>query len=279
MKVRRELGTHGRWLPALLVAAAVIASAAGHGCRSRQVTDEPPTPTVPTTPTPVEAPAPAGTIDAGGATGDAGQPFIQPSPDFPQSVVVERDGVLWALILDDGVLYRINLDTMKLEGAVPYREGATANDQIMDELMPMFHQGQEKARQAACMSNLKQIGLAARLYAEDHDQKLPSAAWPGELQPYLKNAALYTCPSRADLPVAYAMNEKVVGVSQGDLARPAETIMFFEGNAGGEKPVGGPDLVPDDGIHNHGINACFADGHCKWLPVDQAKQILGQPVS
>ena len=37
-------------------------------------------------------------------------------------------------------------------------------------LFPVFAQAREKARQATCASNLKQIGLAARMYAQDFDE-------------------------------------------------------------------------------------------------------------
>ena len=40
-------------------------------------------------------------------------------------------------------------------------------------LFPVFAQAREKARQAACMSNLKQIGLAFTGYIQDYDETYP----------------------------------------------------------------------------------------------------------
>lgn len=40
-------------------------------------------------------------------------------------------------------------------------------------LFPVFATAREKARQAACLSNLKQIGLGAMMYAQDYDESLP----------------------------------------------------------------------------------------------------------
>lgn len=40
-------------------------------------------------------------------------------------------------------------------------------------LFPVFAQARDKARQAACLSNLKQIGLAAMQYTQDYDETMP----------------------------------------------------------------------------------------------------------
>ena len=39
-------------------------------------------------------------------------------------------------------------------------------------LFPVFAQAREKARQASCLSNLKQIGLGAMMYAQDYDETI-----------------------------------------------------------------------------------------------------------
>ena len=40
-------------------------------------------------------------------------------------------------------------------------------------LFPVFARAREKARQASCVSNLKQIGLAMQMYASDYDERCP----------------------------------------------------------------------------------------------------------
>ena len=40
-------------------------------------------------------------------------------------------------------------------------------------LFPVLAAAREKARQTACLSNLRQIGTAAQLYAQDYDERLP----------------------------------------------------------------------------------------------------------
>lgn len=73
-------------------------------------------------------------------------------------------------------------------------------------LFPVFARAREKARQAACQSNLKQIGLGLLMYAEDYDGRLPFAyhddspgqndsSWRMDILPYVKNTQLFSCPS------------------------------------------------------------------------------------
>ena len=48
-------------------------------------------------------------------------------------------------------------------------------------LFPVFGQAREKARQTVCLSQLKQLGAATTLYAQDWDQTLhafPPIFWP-----------------------------------------------------------------------------------------------------
>jgi prepilin-type processing-associated H-X9-DG protein len=41
-------------------------------------------------------------------------------------------------------------------------------------LFPVFAQARDKARQAACLSNLKQVGTALQMYSQDYDERLPA---------------------------------------------------------------------------------------------------------
>ncbi|MFY7950867.1 MAG: DUF1559 domain-containing protein, partial [Armatimonadaceae bacterium] len=42
-------------------------------------------------------------------------------------------------------------------------------------LFPVFAQAREKARQASCLSNQKQIGLGLMMYTQDYDETYPTA--------------------------------------------------------------------------------------------------------
>jgi prepilin-type N-terminal cleavage/methylation domain-containing protein/prepilin-type processing-associated H-X9-DG protein len=69
-------------------------------------------------------------------------------------------------------------------------------------LFPVFAKAREKARQASCLSNNKQIGLAWMQYAQDYDETGclwgQSSAFYSPLeviQPYIKNLQVILCPS------------------------------------------------------------------------------------
>jgi prepilin-type N-terminal cleavage/methylation domain-containing protein/prepilin-type processing-associated H-X9-DG protein len=71
-------------------------------------------------------------------------------------------------------------------------------------LFPVFAQAREKARQAACLSNMRQLGTAQTMYAQDYDETMPKAyhavpngeyPWYLQVQPYVKNTAIFRCPS------------------------------------------------------------------------------------
>ena len=46
-------------------------------------------------------------------------------------------------------------------------------------LFPVFAQAREKARQTACISNLKQIGLSVQMYGQDYDEVFPNGTYNG----------------------------------------------------------------------------------------------------
>jgi prepilin-type N-terminal cleavage/methylation domain-containing protein/prepilin-type processing-associated H-X9-DG protein len=84
-------------------------------------------------------------------------------------------------------------------------------------LFPVFAQARDKARQATCVSNMKQIGLAMNMYVQDYDETFPILPWDGQdfgpgfdatrlpyltrftwisqYNPYIKNKAVWVCPS------------------------------------------------------------------------------------
>ena len=67
-------------------------------------------------------------------------------------------------------------------------------------LFPVFAKAREKARQTACLSDAKQMGLAFLQYNQDYDERNPSGTqpsalgWAAQLYSYVKSTSLYQCP-------------------------------------------------------------------------------------
>jgi prepilin-type N-terminal cleavage/methylation domain-containing protein/prepilin-type processing-associated H-X9-DG protein len=75
-------------------------------------------------------------------------------------------------------------------------------------MFPVFAQAREKARQAQCLSNLKQIGAAFTMYTQDYDETLPPHGYVSAdgakecfftishiISPYQKNTGIWQCPT------------------------------------------------------------------------------------
>ncbi len=171
-------------------------------------------------------------------------------------------------------------------------------------LFPVFAKAREKARQTACLSNVKQFGLAFAMYAQDYDGKLPmiwsyqpNCHWFWEfVMPYVNNEQISVCPSVGEMyscsspPYGYKnggyrCNNYVLGYGQNQDAfkNPARAFVMLDGTAPGEPgSTGNPwwepcpelhspyqrDYYPDSSIvgrrHNDGYNVLFLDWHAKW---------------
>jgi prepilin-type N-terminal cleavage/methylation domain-containing protein len=46
-------------------------------------------------------------------------------------------------------------------------------------LFPVFAQAREQARTISCLSNMKQLGLGFKMYAQDYDEEYPMGTYPG----------------------------------------------------------------------------------------------------
>lgn len=122
-------------------------------------------------------------------------------------------------------------------------------------LFPAFAQAREKARQTACLSNSKQIGMAMEMYVQDYDEQFPigrfdpnypnladyGKGWAGSIFSYTKNAQILKCPDDSTqnirafgslpalYPVSYVYNYNVaLQTSLAALNAPSSTVLLAE---------------------------------------------------
>jgi prepilin-type N-terminal cleavage/methylation domain-containing protein/prepilin-type processing-associated H-X9-DG protein len=165
-------------------------------------------------------------------------------------------------------------------------------------LFPVFARAREKARQASCQSNLKQIGLSLMMYSQDYDESIsmhtggfgyPTAVqadqewWPMRIQPYMKNVQVLQCPDVAGIKQENecrgyhsvwggymgSCNVWQTDTKIGNMQRPTNTVLVWDGpertcNMSGSGTCWMGTYDWDDAHRHNGMANCtFADGHVK----------------
>ena len=106
-------------------------------------------------------------------------------------------------------------------------------------LLPALHQAREKARQAVCMSNLKQCGLALLMYSDNYDGWAPAhydgvqtwgyrlylEGYITETQLTTGKASILVCPSQEDR--IYQSSARTYGMRRGSGSNPYFRIGAF----------------------------------------------------
>jgi len=163
-------------------------------------------------------------------------------------------------------------------------------------LLPGLSRTQAKARTASCINNLKQLGIAISLYADDHEGKLPCAE-PLPSNPVLTNpplpgissvlsnhvagvTRLFFCPEDkvgrfqqegSSYEWNFLMNGKSISAPSASGVIPVGADVMFFGNMD-FAPVNTPLLYDYENFHMGGAptgtngvraykNSVFADGH------------------
>jgi prepilin-type N-terminal cleavage/methylation domain-containing protein len=116
-------------------------------------------------------------------------------------------------------------------------------------LLPALAKAQQKAHQAACVNNLKQVGLACFLYTQDYSDYLPGPCWSGSFCIYKDNDASSTIvqnPNKYFGALAAYIAAYLATPAPSDIAQTSRVMIC---PAGWKKmPTGQtfrvPDLVP-----------------------------------
>ena len=180
-------------------------------------------------------------------------------------------------------------------------------------LLPALARAKESARATQCLSNLRQLGFAARLYAEDFVDEFPRSQhsafvhgvmpWERTVASYLgANATtwtnllmgIYHCPTdKRPMPWSYGLNVYFELGDEDDyngkpqtwrrltqVPRPAATILFAENTSAADHIMPHFWSAAVDAAdlastrHNQRANYAFADGHAN---LHSLKQVFDPP--
>jgi prepilin-type processing-associated H-X9-DG protein len=157
-------------------------------------------------------------------------------------------------------------------------------------LLPVMSRAREAARRTQCLSNLRQLGVAMRQYAQDHHDRLPNGNPEGFFSPtgedlgavlmelanrYVKEPRVFHCPSDRQSPPAqinnsYPDTEDSARISYEffsvwwdaadgpKLTRMKSAPLAWDQNGGEPARNGGQNHG------NEGGNVVYADGSASW---------------
>jgi prepilin-type N-terminal cleavage/methylation domain-containing protein/prepilin-type processing-associated H-X9-DG protein len=140
---------------------------------------------------------------------------------------------------------------------------------LMGILMPALQRVKKQANGVACLSNLKQVGLAFNMYTEENEGKFPrnGGIWIVKFLPYIggqgdqdedfREMGVYNCPSypNKEQTLDYVINSwkdgetELIGFSPvSDFRRPATKIFLADNEDGPSRPI----ITKDGGLSGRG---------------------------
>ncbi len=131
-------------------------------------------------------------------------------------------------------------------------------------LFPVFAKAREKARQTSCLNNQKQIVTATIMYAQDHNELLPTADqfW-GSIS---MDKGVLICPTKGTkVANGYVYNNFAAGKALGEITDVTGTMITADGNssstAGAFPNVAYTYTDVESTRHGGKAIVSFADGH------------------
>ena len=130
-------------------------------------------------------------------------------------------------------------------------------------LLPAVAAARERARRAACMSHLSQIGKSCMMYAMDNNEKFPPDL--KSLGDYVGNTpTMFVCPSSASVPGDFASVDEwsdYVLVPNRTEGHPPNSVLAFE------KP---------ECHQGKGGNILTVDGAVRWYRSEEYEQLTAE---
>jgi prepilin-type N-terminal cleavage/methylation domain-containing protein len=141
-------------------------------------------------------------------------------------------------------------------------------------LFPVFARAREKARQATCTSNQRQIVASAQMYAQDHEESLPTS---GTVWSDIKSdPGVLICPTQGkNQTQGYGYNSYMSGAAIGDFTDPSKTVVTADctrsASNSGVLSDFNTDIYPR---HSSGVIFSCLDGHVGWEKVESNSRTM-----
>jgi len=142
--------------------------------------------------------------------------------------------------------------------------------------LPALAKAKQRALTIACVNNMKQLALGARIYSQDHQNHFPPAAtWCDAVKPEVNADKVFKCPAgdvndRCD----YGYNSQLDGLEEKNI--DPNTVLFFESDPGWNVS-GGAERMLGQSRHGRTFVVAFADGHVEQLTADRLTQLRWNP--
>ncbi len=137
-----------------------------------------------------------------------------------------------------------------------------------EELRKAIEEWQARELSNKCLSRLKQLALAMRMYLNDWDGRFPPAdRWCDALRPYVVDEKVFTCPvvEREGKRWGYAMNWKLSRRHLSEVENLARTVVIYETSRLVKNACGDGRDLPPEGRHKGWNGFAFVDGHVQML--------------
>jgi len=164
-------------------------------------------------------------------------------------------------------------------------------------LFPVFATAKAKGHQIACMSNMRQLGMAITLYVQDSDDLYPGANWATDADPpappfdieggglfsHVKTGGVYVCSSDTQAGIkhlSYELNAQLMNIPESAIEKPTDTVLLLDAWVNDSAFVVDSDLEAESAIgayddnskdpptadvmnplHIDRANVLYADGH------------------
>jgi hypothetical protein len=143
-------------------------------------------------------------------------------------------------------------------------------------VLPALAKAKSRAQTINSVNQLKQLGLAARMYANDHQNKFPSAAaWCDDIKEFVGSTKVFKAPNDPTPgPCSYAFNEKLGGLDESKIH--PQTALFFETESGWNLS-GGPERMLPKPRSGGTFVIGFADGSVQQISAARISTLRWDP--